>query len=96
MFLGLRHLPREITEFELEAFFQFSAAERRANCPPPTPTRHRCNPPIPFPGLRAEAALQAVATAAATGELRVDEELHLPPPIVADEEDPELVKALNL
>ena len=29
MFLGLRHLPREITAFELEAFFQFSAAERR-------------------------------------------------------------------
>jgi Domain of unknown function (DUF4158) len=28
-FLGLRHLPREITAFELEAFFQFSAAERR-------------------------------------------------------------------
>ena len=29
MFLGPRQLPREITAFELEAFFQFSAAERR-------------------------------------------------------------------
>ncbi len=28
-FLGLPHLPREITAFEREAFFQFSAAERR-------------------------------------------------------------------
>lgn len=40
---------------------------------------------------RAEAALQAVATAAAAGDLRIDDELHLSP-IVADEEDPELVQ----
>ena len=40
---------------------------------------------------RAEAGLQAVATAAAAGELRIDDELHLSP-IVADEEDPELMK----
>lgn len=28
-FLGLRHLPREVTAFEVEAFFQFSAEEAR-------------------------------------------------------------------
>jgi uncharacterized protein DUF4158 len=28
-FLGLRHLPREVTAFEIEAFFQFSAEEIR-------------------------------------------------------------------
>jgi hypothetical protein len=28
-FLGLRHLPREVTAFEVEVFFQFSAAEAR-------------------------------------------------------------------
>ncbi len=28
-FLGLRHLPREVTAFEIEVFFQFSADERR-------------------------------------------------------------------
>lgn len=28
-FLGLRHLPREVTAFEIEVFFQFSAAESR-------------------------------------------------------------------
>ena len=26
-FLGLRHLPREVTAFEVEVFFQFSAEE---------------------------------------------------------------------
>lgn len=29
-FLGLRHLPREITAFEIEVFFRFSGAERQA------------------------------------------------------------------
>ena len=29
VFLGRRHLPREITAFDLEAFFHFLAAERR-------------------------------------------------------------------
>ena len=28
-FLGLRHLPREVTAFEIEVFFQFSAEEAR-------------------------------------------------------------------
>ena len=28
-FLGLRHLPREVTAFEVEVFFQFSAEEAR-------------------------------------------------------------------
>ena len=28
-FLGLRHLPREVTAFEIEAFYQFSAEESR-------------------------------------------------------------------
>jgi hypothetical protein len=28
-FLGLRHLPREVTAFEVEVFFQFSADEAR-------------------------------------------------------------------
>ena len=28
-FLGLRRLPREVTAFEIEVFFQFSAAESR-------------------------------------------------------------------
>src|SRR5271154_4758439 len=28
-FLGLRHLPRELTAFEVEVFFQFSAEEAR-------------------------------------------------------------------
>ena len=28
-FLGLRHLPREVTAFEIEAFYQFSAEECR-------------------------------------------------------------------
>ena len=28
-FLGLRHLPREVTGFEIEVFFQFSAEEAR-------------------------------------------------------------------
>ena len=28
-FLGLRHLPREVTPFEIEVFFQFSAEEAR-------------------------------------------------------------------
>ena len=28
-FLGLRHLPREVTAFEIEVFFQFSADESR-------------------------------------------------------------------
>jgi hypothetical protein len=28
-FLGLRHLPRELTAFEVEVFFQFSADETR-------------------------------------------------------------------
>jgi hypothetical protein len=27
--LGLRHLPREVTAFEIEVFFQFSADEAR-------------------------------------------------------------------
>jgi hypothetical protein len=29
IFLGLRHLPREVTAFEIEVFFQFSAEETR-------------------------------------------------------------------
>jgi hypothetical protein len=29
IFLGLRHLPREVTAFEVEVFFQFSAGEAR-------------------------------------------------------------------
>jgi len=28
-FLGLRHLPREVTAFEVEVFFQFAAEEAR-------------------------------------------------------------------
>jgi hypothetical protein len=28
-FLGLRHLPREVTAFEIEVFFHFSAEEAR-------------------------------------------------------------------
>ena len=28
-FLGRRHLPREVTAFEVEVFFQFSADEAR-------------------------------------------------------------------
>jgi hypothetical protein len=28
-FLGLRHLPRELTAFEIQVFFQFSADEAR-------------------------------------------------------------------
>ncbi len=28
-FLGLRHLPREVTAFEIEVFFQFSADKSR-------------------------------------------------------------------
>ena len=28
-FLGLRHLPREVTTFEIEVFFQFSSEEAR-------------------------------------------------------------------
>jgi hypothetical protein len=28
-FLGLRHLPREVSAFEIEAFYQFSAEECR-------------------------------------------------------------------
>ena len=28
-FLGLKQLPRELTAFELEAFFTFTAAERQ-------------------------------------------------------------------
>jgi len=28
-FLGLRHLPRQVTAFEIEAFYQFSAEECR-------------------------------------------------------------------
>jgi hypothetical protein len=28
-FLGLRHLPREVTVFEIEVFFRFSAEEAR-------------------------------------------------------------------
>ena len=28
-FLGLRHLPREVTAFEIEVFFRFSADESR-------------------------------------------------------------------
>jgi hypothetical protein len=30
-FLGRRHLPREVTAFEIEVFFQFSAGEARIN-----------------------------------------------------------------
>ena len=30
-FLGRRHLPREVTAFEIEVFFQFSAEEARIN-----------------------------------------------------------------
>jgi hypothetical protein len=31
-FLGLRHLPRQVTAFEIEVFFQFSAEEARCGC----------------------------------------------------------------
>ena len=30
-FLGLRHLPREVSAFEIEAFYQFSAEECRSS-----------------------------------------------------------------
>ena len=38
-FLGLRRLPREITAFEIEVFFRFSAAERRV-------IEERCRPEL--------------------------------------------------
>ena len=31
-FLGLRHLPREVTGFEIEVFFQFSAEDGSRRC----------------------------------------------------------------
>jgi hypothetical protein len=31
-FLGLRGIPRDLSAFELNAFFTFDAAERRCQC----------------------------------------------------------------
>jgi hypothetical protein len=45
-FLGLRHLPREVTAFEVEVSFQFSAEEARI---------------IDLPRLRAHASPQRYA-----------------------------------